>query len=51
MSKAPSLVPLAIYGITALLALVTLLDFALPGKMYTEEVSGRKLSSLKLDLF
>ena len=39
MSKAPSIVPLAIYGITALLALVTLLDFALPGTIYTEEVT------------
>lgn len=39
MSKAPSIVPLAIFGITALLALVTLLDFALPGTIYTEEVT------------
>ena len=51
MSKAPSIIPLAIYGITVLLALVTILDFVLLGTVYTEEVSGRKLSSLKLDLF
>jgi len=38
MSKAPSTVPLAIYGITLLLALVILLDFALPGTVYSEQV-------------
>ncbi|WP_405201721.1 hypothetical protein [Dokdonia sp. LLG6352-1] len=39
MHNKPSTVPLAIYGVTALLALVTLLDFALPGTVYTEEVT------------